>query len=414
MKKLKRLLFLHLAIVACLLAFTPVMGASVPEKPTEYVWVGDCHVTAFGMYIGNVTPGNGGYLNRADGKGNYWSSKVGYGLPWMKTTGMPNVAGRLSSGKALIIWMGTNDAYYYSIRVPEYIAYLNELAKTYGPRGVKIFFVNVGRIYDPRSKYLKNYMSEAFNNQIRNGIAWNDQLHYIDVYAHTRYYTPAQITSDGFHYQLAECKEIYNWIIAQVNDCYKKEAAAKAKPSITGLKEMGMGKLRMQCVNRKDTVNGYQFKWALDKEMTKSVKTASSAKHFIIRSGLIGGKTYYVKVRTYRTEGGKKVYSEWSSVKSIRLRILPPEPVPVSLEKKGSGFRCSWEIVPSVDGYQIAWSTDPSFKPFKTSSVTGAERDSITKRNLEKDQTYYVKIRSFIIAADGTRYYSKWTSAGKI
>ena len=185
------------------------------------------------------------------------------------------------------------------------------------------------------------------------------------------------------------------------------------KAAVTGLREISIGKLKMQAANKGSAVDGYQFKWSLDKSFNTGVKSASSTKHFIFRSGLIGGKTYYVKARTYKIINGKKVYSSWSGTKSIKLKILPTKPRPVSVKKKGNGFQYTWKSVSGVKGYQIAWSTDSSFKTKKTMSVAGAGKHTITKKNLASG-LYYVKIRSYNTAANGTRYYSRWSTVKSV
>lgn len=53
----------------------------------------------------------------------------------------------------------------------------------------------------------------------------------------------------------------------------------------------------------------YTSKWITD--YTKNSKTIS---------GLKAKTTYYVRVRTYKLVGGKKVYSNWSSVKKVKTK----------------------------------------------------------------------------------------------
>ena len=187
-----------------------------------------------------------------------------------------------------------------------------------------------------------------------------------------------------------------------------------SKAPITGLKEMSIGKLRIQAANKGTQADGYQFKWALDSSFTTGVKSASSTKHYIFRSGLVGGKTYYVRARTFKTVNGVKYYSNWSGTKSIKLNILPPKPTLVALKKNGTGFTVTWKKTSGVSGFQIRYSTSSSFTSKKTASVTGAGKTSFTKKNLVEGQTYYVSVRSFNVAADGTKYYSKWSTARQI
>ena len=37
-------------------------------------------------------------------------------------------------------------------------------------------------------------------------------------------------------------------------------------------------------------------------------------------TGLKGGKKYYVQIRTYTVVNGTKVYSDWSAVKSVKIK----------------------------------------------------------------------------------------------
>mgnify|MGYP003282290931 CR=1 FL=1 len=68
-------------------------------------------------------------------------------------------------------------------------------------------------------------------------------------------------------------------------------------------------------------VSGYQIVCATDKKFTKNVvKTTVSGKSLSKTvTGLKKGKTYYVKVRAYKTVNGKKLYSLYSSVKSQKV-----------------------------------------------------------------------------------------------
>ena len=68
-------------------------------------------------------------------------------------------------------------------------------------------------------------------------------------------------------------------------------------------------------------MTGYQVKYSTSKKFTKSttktigVKTTSKT----VKS-LKKGKTYYVKVRTYKTVKGTKYYSGYSAVKKIKIK----------------------------------------------------------------------------------------------
>ena len=70
---------------------------------------------------------------------------------------------------------------------------------------------------------------------------------------------------------------------------------------------------------------GYQIVTASNSSFMKSVKkmtvSAGTAKtQTKTISGLTKGKTYYVKVRAYKTVNGRKVYGLYSSVKKVTVK----------------------------------------------------------------------------------------------
>lgn len=74
---------------------------------------------------------------------------------------------------------------------------------------------------------------------------------------------------------------------------------------------------------KKDTkVTGYQVQYDVNKKFTsyksKYVKTNSTYKKTF--SGLKSKKTYYVRVRSYKTVNGVKYYGSWSAVKSVKTK----------------------------------------------------------------------------------------------
>ena len=87
---------------------------------------------------------------------------------------------------------------------------------------------------------------------------------------------------------------------------------------------------RIASKNRKATINwskvsgasGYEIYMATSKNgKYKKVKTAiGGTKVKYTRSGLTKGRTYYFKIRTYRTVNKKKVYSSYSVTKGIKVK----------------------------------------------------------------------------------------------
>lgn len=70
-------------------------------------------------------------------------------------------------------------------------------------------------------------------------------------------------------------------------------------------------------------VKGYQVQVATDKKFKKNKKTATVKKQKTTKvtiKKLKAKKKYYVRIRTYKTVNGKKVYSAWSKVKTVKTK----------------------------------------------------------------------------------------------
>ena len=73
-------------------------------------------------------------------------------------------------------------------------------------------------------------------------------------------------------------------------------------------------------------------------------------------------------------------------------------------------FKASWKAVKNIDGYQIQYSTDKSFKKGnKTVTVKGYKSTSKTVKSLKAKKKYYVRIRGYK-KINGKKQYSSWSS----
>ncbi|MGN1123813.1 MAG: fibronectin type III domain-containing protein, partial [Eubacterium sp.] len=100
-------------------------------------------------------------------------------------------------------------------------------------------------------------------------------------------------------------------------------AKAVKKPKSTSIKKLTKGKKSFKITFKKVTgIDGYQVQYATDKKFKKNKKsvTVKKSKTSATVKNLKANKKYYVRVRTYKTVNGKKVYSSWSKVKSIKTK----------------------------------------------------------------------------------------------
>lgn len=75
-------------------------------------------------------------------------------------------------------------------------------------------------------------------------------------------------------------------------------------------------------VPRTVQVTGYQIQYSTNKSFngTKAVGITKSKVKTRTIKGLAKGKTYYVRIRTYKTVNGVKFYSAWSAAKTVRVK----------------------------------------------------------------------------------------------
>ncbi len=106
----------------------------------------------------------------------------------------------------------------------------------------------------------------------------------------------------------------------------KVKVTVKAvKPPKTKFTSVKRAKKSLKIKWKKQTKNvtGYEIWCSTSKKFTKktTVKTTKKAKTTSLTvKKLKAKKTYYVKIRTYYKTGGKKYYSDWSSVKKVKTK----------------------------------------------------------------------------------------------
>lgn len=104
-----------------------------------------------------------------------------------------------------------------------------------------------------------------------------------------------------------------------------KKASNKNKPKKTKIKSVKGKKNGFKITWKKVSgVKGYQIKYSTNKYFFESLTRSKNVKKAKTTSATVKdlrkGKTYFVKVRTYKIVKGKKVYSNWSKVKTVTAK----------------------------------------------------------------------------------------------
>ena len=101
-------------------------------------------------------------------------------------------------------------------------------------------------------------------------------------------------------------------------------SSSTSKPKAVQIKKLTPAKKSLTVSWAKGkNINGYQIQLSTDKKFKKNKKTVSVKKQKTTKATvkkLKAKKKYYVKVRTYKTVNGKKIYSSWSKTKSVKVK----------------------------------------------------------------------------------------------
>lgn len=123
---------------------------------------------------------------------------------------------------------------------------------------------------------------------------------------------------------------------------------------------------------------------------------------------LKSGKAYSFRVRALRLDGKRKVYSSWEY---IYTATKPKTPAKFSVKTNSKHqIIARWSKVKACSGYQVQYAKDKSFKKKIATRDVAKGKKSYTGKNFTKGNTYYVRIRTYVVSGD-KRIYSPWTAA---
>ncbi|MBV7504813.1 InlB B-repeat-containing protein [Bacillus sp. sid0103] len=139
---------------------------------------------------------------------------------------------------------------------------------------------------------------------------------------------------------------------------------------------------------------------------------ASTSSNSLINSNLLTGKTYYYKVRAFRMVSGKKVYSSYSNIVSVRPTLAKPYKLTVS-KKSSTSSKLTWSKVSYAHGYEIYRSTSSKGTYTRLKTITSGTTVSYTNTGLLRRKTYYYKVRAYRVVS-GKKVYSSFTSVAYV
>ncbi len=95
-----------------------------------------------------------------------------------------------------------------------------------------------------------------------------------------------------------------------------------ARPAISSAANSAAKKMTVRW-KKNAKANGYQIQYSTNRKFASGNKTVNIIKAATVSrviGGLAKGKTYYVRIRTYKTVGKAKYWSAWSPAKSVKIK----------------------------------------------------------------------------------------------
>ncbi len=127
-------------------------------------------------------------------------------------------------------------------------------------------------------------------------------------------------TSKKSGWSTSDLSKAGKWVLGQYNSRSGKTTTSykPKKVSKITLKNVKSKKMKIT-IKQVSNATGYQIKYST-KSSFKGAKTVKTKKTTYTLKKLTKKKTYYVKVRAYRTVNGKTYYGSFSSVKKIKIK----------------------------------------------------------------------------------------------
>ena len=151
---------------------------------------------------------------------------------------------------------------------------------------------------------------EAANYAAINGIAYYDMTNGCP-HAYVVTTVPATVFAKGK--KISTCPLCGNTITKSIKKKTFKISSLKAAKKALTVKAAAQAEMK-----------GYQVQYSTSKKFTKkttkTVKVATKKKLNKKIKGLKSGKKYYVRVRAYKKNGKKTVYSAWTAKKSVKVK----------------------------------------------------------------------------------------------
>lgn len=233
-------------------------------------------------------------------------------------------------------------------------------------------------------------------------------------------YTDSNLEPDTlYQYKIAACisddNGIYEGALTDAVSFKTQKAAADTqnsfnKRTITNFKINKNYTTKIKLSWKKDKyAQGYQI-YQYKSKKWKRIMTISkgNAQSFTIKK-LKPGTSYQFRIRAFRKENGKSIYTKYTKLK---VMTLPSKPKITGISSKKKTMTLKWRKVKS-SAYEIQYSTSGKFKKNVKKLTVNKNKNKITVKKLKGKKIYYVRIRAYS-KVNGKKYYGAWSNVRKV
>lgn len=178
-----------------------------------------------------------------------------------------------------------------------------------------------------------------------------------------------------------------------------KKTTFKIYPSkVTGGKVLSSttNSLKIRWYKESD-VTGYGIYRATSKngKYTKIGTVSNKSSNTYTDRGRISGKTYYYKIRAYKTIDKDNLYGEYSNIFSGKTKY----PSQVKNLKQNSlyktSIKLSWSKASYASGYRVYRATKKDGTYKRIAELSGSTKTKFTDKKVSSGKTYYYKLRAY-------------------
>lgn len=225
-------------------------------------------------------------------------------------------------------------------------------------------------------------------------------------------YTDKKLKGGTYYYVVrAYVKKNNKRIYGDYSDKFKAKTA-DIKPKIPVLSKVSNTRhgilVKWEKVSEADGYNVYRKAkngtWEKISTIQKSSDTSFTDKSVKNKNGTL----YHYTVEAYRGSAASGYHT--TGKKMVRL-LAPVLSKPVCKYSKAMAVK--WSKNKKASGYQIQYALKHNFQNAKSVNIKSGKTAARTLKNLQKNKTYYVRMRS-CKKVGGKKYYSAWSSVKSV